>query len=62
MVSLMKELDVIISAGTWSTIIATCSQKGRHKLAEDYFDTMIECGVEPDPYTWTALIQAKARG
>lgn len=51
-----------IESGTWASLISGCSKHGRHKLAEDYFDMMIECGVEPTPYSWTALVQAKARG
>ena len=62
MVSTMKEMNLAIESSTWALIIATCSRRGRHKLAEDYFDIMLECGVEPTPFTWTALVQAKARG
>lgn len=57
-----KELGIKNESSTWATIIATCSKKGRHKLAEDYFDTMIESGVEPTMFTWTALVQNIARG
>ena len=62
MISLSKELGIKNESSTWATIIAICSKKGRHKLAEDYFDTMIESGVEPTMYTWTALVQNIARG
>ena len=62
MVSTMKEMNLAIESSTWALVIATCSRRGRHKLAEDYFDIMLECGVEPTPFTWTALVQAKARG
>lgn len=61
-ISLSKELGIKNESSTWATIIATCSKKGRHKLAEDYFDTMIESGVEPTMFTWTALVQNIARG
>ena len=62
MISLCKELGIKNESSTWATVIALCSQKGRYKLAEDYFDTMIESGVEPTMYTWTALVQNIARG
>lgn len=61
-ISLCKELGIKNESSTWATVIALCSQKGRYKLAEDYFDTMIESGVEPTMYTWTALVQNIARG
>lgn len=62
MISLCKELGIKNESSTWATVIALCSQKGRYKLAEDYFDTMIESGVEPTVFTWTALVQNIARG
>lgn len=62
MVSLATDLHLKIDSPVWSTIIAACSKKGRNKLAEDYFDIMLESGVEPTVFTWTALIQAITRG
>ena len=62
MVTLTTDLQLKIDDNAWSAIIAECSKRGRHKLAEDYFDVMLESGVEPSVFTWTALIQAIARG
>lgn len=62
MVSLTTDLQVKIDCNTWASVISSCSIQGRCKLAEDYFDVMLESGVEPNVITWTALVQAIARG
>jgi pentatricopeptide repeat protein len=61
-VTLLNELDIPVAPKLWSVMMKNASKKKRYQLAEDYFDLMIKSGVEPDQWTWSALVHAKVKG
>jgi hypothetical protein len=62
MVTLMTELKIKVSSQSWALVMDACYFRKQYKLSEEYFNVMIESGVEPTPHAWTQLVKAKARG
>lgn len=58
----MTDLKIKVSSQTWAKVMAACFFHKQYKLSEEYFDIMIESGVEPTPHAWTELVKAKALG
>lgn len=62
MVALMTDLKIKVSSQTWALVMGACFFHKQYKLSEEYFNVMIESGVEPTPHAWTELVKAKAKG
>jgi pentatricopeptide repeat protein len=62
MVTLMTDMKIKVSSQTWAMLMSACFFHKQYKLSEEYFNVMIESGVEPTLHAWTELIKAKARG
>jgi pentatricopeptide repeat protein len=62
MVTLMTDMKIKVSSQTWAMLMSACLFHKQYKLSEEYFNVMIESGVEPTPHAWTELIKAKAEG
>eukprot|EP00596_Hydrurales_sp_CCMP1899_P009749 CAMPEP_0119036198 /NCGR_PEP_ID=MMETSP1177-20130426/3729_1 /TAXON_ID=2985 /ORGANISM="Ochromonas sp, Strain CCMP1899" /LENGTH=1120 /DNA_ID=CAMNT_0006995643 /DNA_START=103 /DNA_END=3462 /DNA_ORIENTATION=+ len=61
-VTLLNALDIPVAPKLWSVMMKNASKSRRYQLAEDYFDLMIKSNVEPDQWTWSALVHAKVKG